>query len=705
MIYIECINFVRGKTMLNKYTLEPFLGSFEESFNKLFILIFITLSTLNASTIYANENYIDEDSLFDEIETIVSATRLKQKITKAPVSVTIIDKEMIEASGALEVHELLRFVPGFFSYSVSGNQYGVTSHFGADDLPSRLEVRIDGRSVHQPLFDTVDWASLGIDVLDIDHIEIVRGTSASVYGSNAFLGAINIITKGSLLQKHHTNIRATGGSIGTKNFSFNHANKVSDVEYLLSLNAKKNTGFKAFEDGPNPIDKNFDSRSSLSVNFQGSYTPNVENNFTFDIGMGTNDVEIPLREDPRGYSNRVVKTNHQQLKWTRGLGKNLSKFTFYHNYFQIRDDSSLGVLSNLLGILPQQVPLIFPGQQDQEVIVDKNKGFSERIDFEFEKQFNSIDKLDVVFGVGLRRDIVKSHYLIGPKAEAQNIYRVFSNADYQVSDKMNINLGFLAEKAESQSTNISPRIALNYQLNKNQTIRASISKGLHAASQAVSKSNAAVRFDDGSLINLFLFSPNELKPETINSYELAYLKRWPETGTQLDVKVFHEDIEDIITRKDIGFTDIDQSVRVNENNGFIKNNGAELQLEHKFVSIPRLGMRLAYAYIDSKVGSQNNDNLFKLRNSIPKHSATLMINKKTKKGYNLSTIFQYQSDRDNSNEGIKRVDFNIGKKIDLSKSKTAKIDLSIQNAFNHYNDFSLRNDQDMRAFVRMQLDL
>jgi len=194
--------------MFNKSTKKICIGFNKESLRKFSNQTFVMFLAINASTIYANENYIDEESLFDEVDTVVSATRLKQKITNAPVSVTIIDSEMIKASGALEIHELLRFVPGYFSYSVSGNQYAVTSHFGANDLPSRLEVRIDGRSVHQPMFDTVDWASLGLDVLDIDHIEVVRGSSASVYGSNAFLGAINIVTKGSLLQKHQTTIRA-----------------------------------------------------------------------------------------------------------------------------------------------------------------------------------------------------------------------------------------------------------------------------------------------------------------------------------------------------------------------------------------------------------------------------------------------------------------------------------------------------------------
>lgn len=673
---------------------------------KVLAISLIAILSINPSTIYANDNYIDEDSLFDDIETVVSATRLKQKITNAPVSVSIIDREMIEASGALEVYELLRFVPGYFSYAVDGNRYGVTSHFGANDTPSRLEVRIDGRSVHQPLFDTVDWATLGIDVLDIDHIEVIRGTSAPVFGSNAFLGAINIVTKGSLLQKHQTTIRATVGSRDTTNLALNHAGNVSDVEYFLSLNAKRNTGFNAFTKGANnPVDKNIDTRESINFKLQGTYTPNVESRFMFDVGIGTNDSEIPLREDPRGFSNRVTKTNHQYFKWIRGSSKNLSTFSFYHNYLQIRDNATVGLLSGLLGVQSEQVPLIFPGQEDGEVIVDRNKGFAERIDFEYEKQIAPSEKLNLVFGVGVRKDIVRSTYLIGNDTESQNIFRVFSNADYKASDKVNINLGFLTEKTDSRSPVTSPRVAVNYQLNDSQTFRASVAKGLHAPSLVINKANVGFRFPDGSLTNLLLTNPTGIEPEKIKSLELAYIHRWPETDTQLDVKFFHEKIDDIFnSRSSIAFPDIDQSVLIYQNNGFIKNKGLELQLQHKFKSIPDLDMRLAYAYIDSEVGSQIEDTVFRLRNSIPQHSATLMVNKQLKNGYRLGTILQYQSDYDNSDEGIKRVDFNIGKTVKLSNSKTAKLDLSIQNAFNHYNDFSIRNDQDMRGYLRMQID-
>jgi len=144
---------------------------------------------------------------------------------------------------------------------------------------------------------------------------------------------------------------------------------------------------------------------------------------------------------------------------------------------------------------------------------------------------------------------------------------------------LNVNLGFLTEKAESQSTATSPRVAFNYQLNDSQTLRASVAKGLHVPSQVLTKANAGFRFPDGSLINLLLTNPTDLKPEKIKSYELAYIYKRPASETQFDVKFFHEEIEDIFNnRSSIAFPDIDQTALIYENNGFIKNKGLELQL-------------------------------------------------------------------------------------------------------------------------------
>ncbi|MEZ5542378.1 MAG: TonB-dependent receptor plug domain-containing protein [Pseudomonadota bacterium] len=86
----------------------------------------------------------DEADFFSEIPVVLSGTRLHQSLHDAPAAITVIDREMIEASGAREVYELLRLVPGFQVGSPSGHTHSVTSHGLSDQFSRRMQVLVDG---------------------------------------------------------------------------------------------------------------------------------------------------------------------------------------------------------------------------------------------------------------------------------------------------------------------------------------------------------------------------------------------------------------------------------------------------------------------------------------------------------------------------------------------------------------------------------
>ena len=156
----------------------------------------VALISLYSMTSLSAENLIlDENAFLIDIPTVTSATRLTQHLSDAPVSMTVIDRATIQASGAQNLPDIFRLVPGFQVAHVNTNKYAVTYHGHSDDFPRRLEVMVDGRSVYMPLISSPDWTSLGLHIDDIEKIEIVRGSNTAKHGSNAFLGAINIITR------------------------------------------------------------------------------------------------------------------------------------------------------------------------------------------------------------------------------------------------------------------------------------------------------------------------------------------------------------------------------------------------------------------------------------------------------------------------------------------------------------------------------
>jgi iron complex outermembrane receptor protein len=126
---------------------------------------------------------------------VVTATRIEQGIERVPANVTVIDEEDIRNSNAKTVVDLLRSEEGIVVRDLLGN--GKTSQvdlrgFG-EAGPYNTLVLVDGRRVNEIDLSGVDWTQ--IPLVQIERVEIVRGTGGVLYGDNAAGGVINIITK------------------------------------------------------------------------------------------------------------------------------------------------------------------------------------------------------------------------------------------------------------------------------------------------------------------------------------------------------------------------------------------------------------------------------------------------------------------------------------------------------------------------------
>ena len=176
-----------------------------------------------------------EDSFLDDLPVVLSATRLTQAPADAPGSVTVLDRDMIRASGARNISELFRLVPGFQVAMQTGNTPQVTYHGLADEAPRRMLVQVDGRSVYSAYFISgVEWNQIGVDLDDIERIEVFRGSNSAAYGSNAFLGVANIITR-SPSETLGAAVRYRVGDSGVNDVGVRLGQQLGDVAVRLSL--------------------------------------------------------------------------------------------------------------------------------------------------------------------------------------------------------------------------------------------------------------------------------------------------------------------------------------------------------------------------------------------------------------------------------------------------------------------------------------
>src|SRR3990172_6649415 len=129
---------------------------------------------------------------FDEEVTI--ATRHETQVGKAPSIVTVITDEEIKNLGYRTFVEILRTVPGFeiLKTGALGDTIPAVRGFASDN---KVRVMLNGHLVNNPLRGGAFVNFDDFPVEGIKRIEIIRGPGSAMYGENAFLGVINIITK------------------------------------------------------------------------------------------------------------------------------------------------------------------------------------------------------------------------------------------------------------------------------------------------------------------------------------------------------------------------------------------------------------------------------------------------------------------------------------------------------------------------------
>ncbi|MGR9012783.1 MAG: TonB-dependent receptor plug domain-containing protein, partial [Gammaproteobacteria bacterium] len=147
---------------------------------------------------------------------IVTSSKKNKKQFNESASVYVITQEDISRSGVTSLPDALRLAPGVHVARISANQWAISIHGFNERFSNKLLVLIDGRSVYSPLFSGVYWDAQDVLLENVQRIEIVRGSAAALWGSNAVNGVINIITYSA---KDTQGIQATAG-YGTEEKGF-----------------------------------------------------------------------------------------------------------------------------------------------------------------------------------------------------------------------------------------------------------------------------------------------------------------------------------------------------------------------------------------------------------------------------------------------------------------------------------------------------
>ncbi|MDN5923561.1 MAG: TonB-dependent receptor [Xanthomonadales bacterium] len=222
---------------------------------------------------------------------VVTANAYAQTVDAAMADVTVIDREAIDASGAADVYDLLRLQAGI-NIVRSGGPGTQTSLFMRGTNSNHVLVLIDGVRVASMNTGGFAWEQLPLDT--VQRIEIVRGPRATVWGSDAIGGVIQIFTRkldGVAGALRYGSYGDAAGSVGFgqwhngEGFSIN-----AGMRHVRGFSAQNPQGYSYNPDDDGLRDRNISARAATHVGSQrvsGSLYFN-DNTQEFDQGVSHN---------------------------------------------------------------------------------------------------------------------------------------------------------------------------------------------------------------------------------------------------------------------------------------------------------------------------------------------------------------------------------------------------------------------------------
>jgi outer membrane receptor protein involved in Fe transport len=165
---------------------------------------------------------------------VVTASKRRQKIEDAPANIEVVTDRMISERGYMYLEEVLWDVPGFDIVHENGIATNKVYQRGYRSKNSdRTLLMIDG-VIENDIWKGQFWMGRQYPMLNIKRIEILHGPSSVLYGANAFLGVINVITKDGK-DIRGAKVEAGGGFWETAYSDIVIGNKYDKLDYILTV--------------------------------------------------------------------------------------------------------------------------------------------------------------------------------------------------------------------------------------------------------------------------------------------------------------------------------------------------------------------------------------------------------------------------------------------------------------------------------------
>lgn len=450
-----------------------------------------------------------EQAFLRGLPVVLTPSRLVQPLDEAPNAITVIDRQMIKASGFRRLPELLRLVPGMYVGSNNGHSMFASYHGTTDNFARRMQVLVDGRSVYLPPYSMVIWDDLPVLLDDIERIEVIRGPAAASHGANSSQGVINIITREADTSVPDAVTLRQGGN-GIKDAEMTFARRGETFSHRFSA------GYRG--DGGYDLPQFNDTNRALMFNWRGAWHPNVVDTLDLQAGYSRS-----VRGD--GVAGRNQNPDHdlffghdfEQLVWTRALAEGDEWQLRYHHTHSSADDDQASFNRN--GITPYPKVNIQTQRHDVEAQHTLNWGLDNRL----------------VWGAGVRSEAVASASLFYYRpAPTLRQWRLFAHDEWRIRPDWLLNAGAMWQDNGMGQRKVSPRLTLNYHVTPHHTLRIGASLAYRDPATVEEYGNTDPITPGG------FQATGGVQPERMLSREVAYLGQFPEAGWRMEARIFSD---------------------------------------------------------------------------------------------------------------------------------------------------------------------
>ncbi len=617
-------------------------------------------------------------------DVVVTGTRTEKPVLEAPVRTEVVNRKEIEKTHARDLKEALEDVPGLLIKPIHGKSGFEVWLQGLDS--ERVLVVIDGEPITPSTGSSVDLSQIG--TMNIERIEIVKGATSALYGSNAMGGVINIVTRKPSKPLSYQ-LSLDGGSYGDKNLS-GDSSDISVRRLAAYLALKRPGGYLQFnadlrdKDGytldPDTFRSEGEEGSKTNLDLRLAWTPDDKTEVyiapRYYRENISNNLE-PVFSPGRGYVNKQKNEDASRFSTTLGAerkldsGGRLRGWLLRENWRDVTQQDSISTVEI---------------EQQRTAEID-----TYRAELQWDKPLgeNHVFTSGLLLGKETMEQYQGTGQIRAPELDGEEKRNIeaYLQGDIFIGERWEIVPGIRLQQDSSFGFYAAPKINVMYTPDWLADITTNVRMGIGRGYRVPNLKERFFVFGHSQL-GYMIIGNDELQPESSDSYQLGIEFARPDEF-HADITLFHNRIKNLIDTRINPDKSVQTGLNIFDYQNFARAMTQGVEFSGKLY-LGRFDMKGSYTRLDSE--DLMTGKTLKER---PRHQIKLGIDYENKTwGSTLTLRGVYQSKEffnvDNSLESPAWTTWDL--KLTQAVGKGFKVFGGIDNLTDDHRDPNVRHD-------------